>query len=121
VDYAGQLAKKLMDLGMQRGKHFLSGNDAPRFGHTGEWVKLTPLGRRRKVIKDIKTKVEAPAAVLPKPATPIAKPFDFEDFGDREIMDIWHHTGAVHPAPAEVLEIKQRSGASWKTISKQFQ
>ena len=52
VDYAENLVKKLVGLGLQRGKHFMSGNDAPRGGHTGEWVNLTPLGRRRKVIKD---------------------------------------------------------------------
>ena len=121
VDYAENLVEKLTDLGMRRGKHFMSGNDAPRGGHTGEWVKLTPLGRRRKAIKDSKAKAGTLAQVPPEPATPTAKPFDFEGFGDREIMEIWHRTGAVHPAPAEVLEIKRRSGASWKTINDQFQ
>jgi hypothetical protein len=56
VDYAENLVEKLVGLGLQRGKHFTSGNDAPRGGHTGEWVNLTPLGRRRKAIKDSKAK-----------------------------------------------------------------
>ena len=36
---------------------------------------------------------------------------------DQKIMQLWHAGGAVHPAPVEVLEIKHKSGLSWKKIA----
>ena len=56
ADYATQLVGTLQDLGMVSGRHFEYGNDAKFGGHTGEWVRLTPLGRRRKVFQDIRAK-----------------------------------------------------------------
>ena len=59
-DYAGLIVQKLESLGMSEGKHFEFGNDAPSGGHTGKWVRLTSLGKRRKVIRYIRatSKVE---------------------------------------------------------------
>jgi hypothetical protein len=118
TDYAGLIVNRLEDLGMVRGRHFAAGNDAPHGGHSGEWVRLMPLGRRRKVFQNIRA-----AAAISQDSTSAAlveatKPaFDFESLSEREIMHVWHDAGAVHPAPDEVLQIKLRSGASWKMVS----
>ena len=53
-DYAVELVATLQGLGMVAGRHFEYGNDAKLGGHTGAWVKLTALGRRRKVFRDIR-------------------------------------------------------------------
>ena len=36
---------------------------------------------------------------------------------DKKIMQLWHARGAIHPAPVQVLEIKRKSGLSWKKIA----
>jgi hypothetical protein len=59
ADYAARLSDILTGLGMVRGRHFRTGNDAPFGGHTGEWVGLTPLGRRRKAFRDIRVEAAA--------------------------------------------------------------
>lgn len=58
ADYAASLAAILTGLGMIRGKHFESGNDAPQGGWTGEYVRLLPLGRRRKLVRDLRGSVQ---------------------------------------------------------------
>ena len=37
---------------------------------------------------------------------------------DQKIMQLWHAGGAIHPAPVQVLEIKRKSGLSWKKIAR---
>ena len=54
ADYATALVGILTGLGMVRGKHFERGNDAPRGGWVGNYVRLLPLGRRRKAIRDLR-------------------------------------------------------------------
>ena len=53
-DYAARLASILMGSGMVEGKHFEMGNDALRGGHEGAYVRLSPLGRRRKFCRGAK-------------------------------------------------------------------
>jgi len=53
-DYAAQLVAWLQNLGLVDGRHFEYGNDSKLGGHTGAWVRLTALGRRRKVFRDIR-------------------------------------------------------------------
>lgn len=54
ADYAEQIDRILTDLGMIRGKHFCTGNDAPRGGWTGDYVELLPAGKRWKIIKELR-------------------------------------------------------------------
>jgi hypothetical protein len=54
ADYTASLVGILTGLGMVRGKHFERGNDAPQGGWTGDYVRLLPLGRRLKAIRDIR-------------------------------------------------------------------
>jgi hypothetical protein len=129
ADYAVKLANNLKELGMVRGVHFVTGNDAKFHGHTGEWVELTPVGRRRKVFQDIRAAAKIRQAAASEdlresaePAKPtFAKGVIFGSLGQRDIMQVWHDAGAVHPAPDEVLAIKLRSGASWKTIANRLE
>ena len=58
ADYAASLADILTGLGMVRGRHFERGNDAPKGGWTGEFVRLLPRGRRRKLIRDLRESVQ---------------------------------------------------------------
>jgi hypothetical protein len=127
--YAAKLADKLKGLGMVRGVHFVTGNDAKFHGHTGEWVELTPVGRRRKVFQDIRAAAKIRQAESSEdlresaePAKPtFAKGVVFGSLGQRDIMQVWHDAGAVHPAPEEVLAIKLQCGASWKTIANRLE
>jgi hypothetical protein len=133
-DYADRLADKLKGLGMVRGVHFDTGNDAKFHGHTGEWVKLTPVGRRRKVFQDIRAAAKirrnfawrkvfqgVTTAIQGSAKPTFAKGVVFDSWGQREIMQVWHDAGAVHPAPEEVLAIKLQCGASWKTIANRLE
>jgi hypothetical protein len=47
---------------MVDGKHFEAGNDVPRSGYEGDYVRLLPVGRRRKLCRDVRA--EAVAAAL---------------------------------------------------------
>jgi len=58
-DYAARLATILTASGMVAGKHFEHGNDAPCGGHEGGYVRLLPLGRRRKLCRDARESVRA--------------------------------------------------------------
>ena len=44
----------LIALNLKEGRHFITGNDAPRGGHTGNFVRLLPLGKKLKVIKELR-------------------------------------------------------------------
>ncbi len=46
ADHAAFLVSALKKHGMKEGRHFITGNDAPRGGHAGEFVKILPAGRR---------------------------------------------------------------------------
>ena len=48
ANHAGTLANTLEGIGLVRGQHFTTGNDAPRGGWSGEFVTLLPAGRRLK-------------------------------------------------------------------------
>ena len=66
ADYANEIHNVLIKLGMVRGKHFRTGNDAPRGGWTGDFVELLPAGKRWKIIKELRAAAaaEAEAAAL---------------------------------------------------------
>ena len=53
-DYAARLVNILRASDMVEGKHFEEGNDAPRSGYEGDYVRLLPLGKRRKLCRDIR-------------------------------------------------------------------
>lgn len=44
----------LIALNLKEGRHFIIGNDAPRGGYTGNFVRLLPLGKKLKVIKELR-------------------------------------------------------------------
>jgi hypothetical protein len=112
TDYAELLVERLEGLGLVRGRHFEAGNDAPHGGHTGSWVQLTPLGRRRKVFRDVRAAEEkrieglGPHAYIPGWSLPPLA----------TVIRRWHRAGAVHPAPDEVVAAKRESGLTWKMI-----
>ena len=109
ADYAAQLVGVLTsDLDMVEGKHFEIGNDSPRGGWTGEFVRLLPLGRRRKAIKDRR----AVAVAAPAPQKTALELAD----EDRQTIAAWRADGAPHPCPPEVLAIKIAAGVSWKWL-----
>lgn len=44
----------LKDMGLKAGRHYVVGNDAPRGGKCGDFVKLTPAGKRLAIVKSAK-------------------------------------------------------------------
>ena len=50
-DYVVQLRELLTERGLVRGRHFQIGNRAPRGGYEGDFIRLTPAGRRLQAIK----------------------------------------------------------------------
>jgi hypothetical protein len=115
ADHATTLADSLEELGLVRGRHFTTGNDAPRGGWSGEFVTLLPAGRRLKVVTDNKT--PAPPAPAPSGVTDgktlTISPLDSDDW--RELIE-WYGAGAVHPCPDTILAIKLKSRLSWRQI-----
>jgi hypothetical protein len=125
ADYATALVDSLTAMGMVRGKHFERGNDAPFGGHTGEWVGLTPLGRRRKAFRDIRAAAAAtPRAEPPKPVAEAgselwlaSRKFRLSQRSDLcGVLRQWREAGAAHPAPDAVVAAKRESGLTWKMI-----
>ena len=49
--YVQQLAELLTERGLVTGRHFQVGNRAPRGGYEGDFIRLTPAGRRLQAIK----------------------------------------------------------------------
>ncbi len=118
ADDASRLASALGSLGLLQGKHYITGNDAPRGGWTGEFVHLLPLGRRRKCIRDLR---HAPVAPQPAPVAPIPEPVTpqlSEDY--TQALFAWMADGALHPCPTSILAIKQESGLSWSVLETVF-
>jgi hypothetical protein len=54
-DLVGHTEALLTDLGLVSGKHYLRGNDAPRQGWCGNYIRLLSAGRRLKAIRNICT------------------------------------------------------------------
>jgi hypothetical protein len=50
-NYVEQLAELLGDMGLVRWRHFETGNRAPQGGHTGDFIRLLPAGRKLKAIR----------------------------------------------------------------------
>lgn len=48
ADHAEYLVNTLENYGMIEGRHFRRGNDAPKNGHSGEYVKILAAGRKLK-------------------------------------------------------------------------
>ena len=117
---AGRLAGALDKLGLVQGKHYITGNDAPRGGWTGEFVHLLPLGRRRKYIRNLRheTCTPQPAPVAPQP-DPAPEPVTL-DADRQQALFAWMADGALHPCPDNVLAIKQESGLSWSVLETVF-
>jgi hypothetical protein len=109
ADHAATLTESLELIGMAKGRHFSTGNDAPRGGWSGEFVTLLPAGRRLKVIADIRRSDPVIAKVEPRrPSLALA---------EQLILDSWIRDGATHPCPEDVLAVKQKSQLSWRTLS----
>ena len=51
ADHNQNLVHTLQELGLIEGRHFVTGNDSPRGGWSGGFVKLMTAGKRLKVIK----------------------------------------------------------------------
>lgn len=52
TDYRGEILV-LKELGMKLGKHYVTGNDAPRGGKCGDFVKLLSAAKRLKFVKEL--------------------------------------------------------------------
>lgn len=56
ADHNQHLVHTLQELGLIEGRHFITGNDSPRGGWSGGFVKLMAAGKRLKAIKLMKVK-----------------------------------------------------------------
>jgi len=56
-DYVQQLAALLTERGLVKGRHYQTGNRAPRGGYEGDFIRLTPAGRRLKAIRLLQREV----------------------------------------------------------------
>ena len=56
ADHNQHLVHTLQELGLIEGRHFITGNDSPRGGWAGGFVKLMTAGKRLKVIKLMRVK-----------------------------------------------------------------
>jgi len=54
ADHNRHLVYTLQEMGLIEGRHFVTGNDSPRGGWSGGFVKLTSAGKRLKVIQIMK-------------------------------------------------------------------
>ena len=54
ADHNQHLVHTLQELGLVEGRHFVTGNDSPRGGWSGGFVKLMAAGKRLKVIQAMK-------------------------------------------------------------------
>ena len=50
-NYVEQVAELLGDMGLVKWRHFEIGNRAPQGGHTGDFIRLLPAGRKLKTIR----------------------------------------------------------------------
>ena len=136
ADHATTLADSLEELGLVRGRHFTTGNDAPRGGWSGEFVTLLPAGRRLKVVTDNRICVEGwreqrktlsnncnPRQGLldylaDNPAEDTPSLDDLTAVEQNKLKD-WYRNGCEHPCPDTVLAIKQKSRLSWRQVGDQ--
>ena len=49
LDYTGHTIEGLQQVGLGHGIHFITGNDSPRGGKTGNWIELTSIGKRKMI------------------------------------------------------------------------
>lgn len=112
ADHAATLSLALASIGLVFGRHFSTGNDAPRGGWSGEFVTLLPAGRRLKVITDIRRSKPVIAKVEPQRPSP-----SLLSLAEQLILDSWIRDGSSHPCPEDVLIVKQKSQLSWRAIS----
>ena len=56
-DYVQQLAALLSERGLVKGRHYQTGNRAPRGGYEGDFIRLLPAGRRLKAIRLLQREV----------------------------------------------------------------
>ena len=56
-DYVRQLRELLEERGLVKGRHYQTGNRAPRGGYEGDFIRLLPAGRRLKAIRLLQREV----------------------------------------------------------------
>lgn len=109
-------------LGVCLGLPCTSGNDAPRGGATGRWIKVDAPGwGKMKPVRDQWAKEQEDNQrrdELKEQARLRAEADKYAGLvGDyRAVLLAWWDSQEFHPAPAEVLEAKQRSGLTWKQV-----
>ncbi len=113
----------VVSLCRKAGIEVVSGNDAPRGGANGEWVKAankrTIMGNTR-MINEAK-KAEA-ARVLAQEVTDQLKHVERAEanlkmLGENPQLIDWKKAGAIHPAPSFVVALKHNSGMNWKNFT----
>jgi hypothetical protein len=124
----------LSTFGLESGKHYTWGNDAPRGGACGDFQKLTAAGKRLKIIKELFAAAAAKnAEIAQKDAARAAeyveklhadaleddKVFELQKGISDEVKAEILRVKKAHEAPTPVLAAaKQASGLSWKHFFK---
>lgn len=130
-------AVSLSTLGLESGKHYTWGNDAPRGGACGDFQKLTAAGKRLKVIKELFAAAAAKnAEIAQKDAASAAEYVEklhADALADDKVFELQKNFNGIsyevkaeilrvkkaHEAPTPVLvAAKQASGLSWKHFFK---
>lgn len=127
-------AYDLASLGLKRGLHFTTGNDAPRGGVCGDFQKLTSSGRRLKIMRNLFAIVQAE-----KEATEIAEKKKKLENDHAEALELdrvfearKNFRGLTSEVKAEIARVKtahipptpilvtakQSSGLSWSEFFK---
>lgn len=115
-DHAVAVRSFLQNLGLT----YEHGNDAPRGGRTGEWIKPHGWGRFKPLRDHWSAEQEANqrADELKDQARLRAQAARYAGIvGDhRAVLIAWWNAKEYHPAPPEVLAAKQATGLTWKQV-----
>jgi hypothetical protein len=116
VDRSGEVERILKVLNLK----FTTGNDAPRGGLTGNWIKVQ--GSKMKPVREAWEQKEA--AEQAKVSEDLKAKNDAwaqgykEALGDDiEIFRAWWRSKVFHPAPKEVMQAKQANNLTWKEVT----
>lgn len=104
----------------QIGLTFISGNDSPRGGKTGNWIELDTEGKRKvapiqaeaaQAAKDAEAKEQATKLEIAKRTAQ-----RFDGIEGKDVLIAWWKSGVFHPAPAKVIEVKEAANMTWKEV-----
>ena len=123
-------AVSLSSLGLESGKHYTWGNDAPRGGACGDFQKLTAAGKKLKVIKELFAAVAKEDAAR---AAEYVERLHADALADDKVFELRKNfKGLTDEVKAEILRVKkaheaptpllvaakQASGLSWNQFFK---